>query len=139
LIRAIHSLKRRLRAKPNRSQADEDALTFVSQRGVPFLLAAAIGDCQDLILDAGVVDSFRLSFGDQVSPAVAEELWRPVVESLIAFHPQLQQAADSGKIRSPDARAAALKAFKESIHALRQPLDDSVFGKFRPHVVVDGG
>lgn len=136
LVRAVHSLKRRLRAKTNRTQADDDALMFISQRGVPFLFAAAIGACQDLILDAGVADSFSLSFGDQVSPAVAEELWRPVVESLIAFHPQLQEAAESGKIRSPDARAAAMTSFKASIHALRQPLDDSVFSKFRPHVVV---
>jgi hypothetical protein len=59
-----------------------------------------------------------------------------VIESLIAFSPQLQKAAESGKIRSSDERKSALAAFRASIHALRAPLDQSVFGAFRPFVIV---
>lgn len=136
LVRAINDEKRRLRDKPGRSQVEQRILDFLSQRGAPFLLAAAIGRCQEMMMDVAVTDLFRLSFGDQVSPSVAEEHWTPVVRSLAGYHGKLAVAAESGKIRSTEIREAALDEFVAAVYSNLDALKDSVFASFRPHVVV---
>lgn len=136
LVRAINDEKRRLREKPERGQVEQRVFEFLSQRGAPFLLAAAIGRCQELMLEVAVPDLFRMSFGEQVSPAVAEETWTPVVRSLAGFHNKLGPAAESGKIRLADVRETALDEFVAAVYSNLDALSQSVFASFRPHVVV---
>jgi hypothetical protein len=137
LQRAIATLKRTLRDTRSRTAADEEILSFLTQRGAPFLLMAAIGYCHEIIVESGAADSYKLSFGKLVSPDVAEEHWRPVVESLVAFHPSLADAAQSGRIRSQDVRTDALAGFRTNVYALKAALNTAVFVPFRAHVVVE--
>jgi len=136
LVRAIQDLKRRLRDMADRQDVEQDVLDFLSQRGAAFLLTAAIGRCQEMILDAAVPSPFALSFGDQVSPAVAQEYWMPIVESLVAFHGTLDDAAQSGRIRSNETRERALKDFRQLVYSARALLTEPVFKAFRPLVMV---
>jgi hypothetical protein len=138
LYRAISAYKRRLREKSNRTEKETRILDFVSQRGATFLLMAAIGRCQENILERGIPDRFALSFGDQVSPEVAEEHWTPVVSSLASFHGTLEEAAQSGKIRSPEIRDKSMDSFQAAVQSLQEHLAATVFRKFSPHVVVGG-
>jgi hypothetical protein len=89
-----------------------------------------------MIVDVAVTDLFRLSFGDQVGPAVAEEHWTPVVRSLAGYHSKLAAAAESGKIRSAEVREGALDEFVAAVYSNLDALKQSVFAGFRPHVVV---
>jgi hypothetical protein len=139
LVRAINNEKRRLREKPERSQVEQRIVDFLSQRGAPFLLASAIGRCQEMIVDVAVTDLFRLSFGNQVSPAVAEEYWTSIVRSLAGYHGKLAAAAESGKIRSTEVREGALEEFVAAVYSNLDALKQSVFAGFRPHVVVAQG
>jgi hypothetical protein len=135
LVRAVNEYKARLRGKAERTGQEDAALTFLSQRGATFLLAAAIGHCQEQIVGKAINDRFALSFGGQVSPTVAVELWTGVVESLTAFHAALQPAAESGKIRVEAERVAALNAFRAQVSALLSMLETTVFSGIRPHIV----
>lgn len=135
LVRAINERKSALRVQDQRGDADEDEYLFLSQRGSQYLLTAGIAHVMEIVLGQAVADPFDLSFGTQVSPAVATELWTPLLESLVAFHSSLQAAAESGRIRSEDARTTALSAFRQQVNALRKPLE-SIFKAFRPHVEV---
>ena len=126
-----------MRDKDQRTQVEQKVLDFLSQRrGAPFLLAAAIGRCQEMIVDVAVPDLFRLSFGDQVSPAVAEENWTPIVRSLAGFHGKLSEAAESGKIRSSEIREKAFEEFVAAVYSNLDALRESVFAAFRPHVII---
>ena len=136
LVRAINELKTGLREKQERKLVEQEVFDFLSQRGAPFLLTAAIGRCQEIVLDLAVPNPFALSFGDLVSPAVAEENWAPVVASLVAFHGTLADAAKSGKIRSNHTREQALNDFRQAVYANAANLSETVFKGFRPVVVV---
>ena len=99
LVRAINERKLAVRSKGERSDAEEEEYIFLSQRGSQYLLAAAIADVQEIVLGQAVTDQFQLSFGSEVSPAVATELRTPLIESLVSFHSSLQGAAE-GRGRS---------------------------------------
>jgi hypothetical protein len=138
LYRAISSYQRRLREKGELTGSETDILRFFSQRGAIFLFMSAVASCQEIIIGRPIADMFSLSFGSEVGPAVAEEHWRPVVESLAAFHAVLQPAAESGRIRTEEIRVSALNSFRASVQALQGPLADAVFKPFAMHVVVAG-
>jgi hypothetical protein len=138
LYRAINSYKRRLRSKTDRTAAEKGIYEFLSQRGAAFLLVAAIGPCQENILERSIPDRFALSFGSMVSPVVAEEHWAPIVESLASFHSSLAEAAESGRIRNDEVRNAAIGRFQAAVQALQEPLAAAVFRSFAAHVVVLG-
>jgi hypothetical protein len=135
LVRAIVERKRALREATPLSKVEQEILDFLSQRGATFLLAAAIGRSQEIILGAAVPNLFGLSFGELVSPAVAQEYWAPVVRSLIAFHGTLSEAAKSGRIRSFEIREAALNSFRQQVYAIQAGLEETVFHPFRASVV----
>jgi hypothetical protein len=136
LQRAISSLKRRLRDNDSRGDVENGILTFLSQRGAPFLLMAAIGSCQEIVLNENVSDTYKISFGTLVSPEVAEEHWQPLVESLVAFHSALAGAAESGKIRLKEVRDDALSNFRAQVYAMKAALDGPIFEPFRAQVIV---
>lgn len=134
LHHAIVAYKRALREKESRTAQEDGVFEFLSQRGAVFVLMAALGRCQEIILDRSVADSFNLSFGTLVSPAIAEEHWLPLVESLVSFHETLQPAAEPGRIRVKSVREDAIRSFTASVQAVRGPLSPS-FGSFESNVV----
>lgn len=136
LHHAISDYKRMLRLKTPKPENQEATFQFLAQRGAVFLVMAALGKCQEIILDRAIPDRFKLSFGNLVSPQVAQGHWEPIVSSLLAFHAQLQPAAESGRIRVADVRDAAIGHFVASVDAVRANLTDS-FNGFSAHVVVD--
>jgi len=136
LYHAIVEHKRALRLKTDRT-ADEDAIfAFLSQRGAAFLLMAAFGRCQEIILGKPVADRYGLSLGGEVSPQVGMEVWEPLVASLVSFHAALQPAAESGRIRVQEVREQAIQSFAAQVQAVKGPLSE-VFAAFAAHVVTE--
>jgi len=134
LHHSIVSLKRALRSKEGRTESEDGILDFLAQRGALFILMAALGRCQEDILGRRIADRFRLSFGDAVSPDVAEEYWSPLVNSLASFHAALQPAAESGRIRVKEVRDDSTSAFAAQVQAVRPVLGD-LFEEFATKVV----
>ena len=135
LHHAIVDFKRHLRLKEERTQSETEIFDFLAQRGAVFLVMAAFGRCQEIILNGPVADRFALSFGTQVSPNVGQENWTALVESLLAFHASLQPAAESGRIRVQELRDGAIGNFAAQVQAVRAPLADSLEA-FAAHVVI---
>lgn len=135
LHHAVVDFKRALRAKSDRTQTETEMFEFLAQRGAVFLVMAAFGRCQEIVLGRAVSDRYGLSFGDQVSPQVAQEIWAPLVESLLAFHVPLHPAAESGRIRVQDVRDSAIAGFAAQVQAVRGPLSE-VMDAFAANVIV---
>ena len=135
LHHAVVDFKKRLRVKEEPTETERGMFEFLAQRGAVFLVMAAFGRCQEIILGRPVPDRYSLSFGELVSPMVAQEKWAPLVESLMAFHAQLQPAAESGRIRVPTVRDEAINGFAAQVQAVRVPLTD-ILSEFAVHILL---
>ena len=86
------------------------------------------------MLGRPVSSHFRLSFGTQVSPAVAIEDWTPLVESLGSFAGQLDVAESATAVRRNETAVDRITAFKQTVAAVRVALAP-VFDTFKIHVI----
>lgn len=57
------------------------------RRGSVILLTTAIANCTETILGRSIPNLFKVSFGDAVSPAEAENYWKHIVDIAIPFAP----------------------------------------------------
>lgn len=126
LVRAIQDWKERLTAEADDLPTTErNVLSFLRKRGSTWLLAAAIASCLDTVLGRAVPSTFRLSFGQRVSPADAVEAWRPLVEALGAFGGQLDVADSGTTLKRSERPSVRLEAFQQAVAAVRVPLRDT--------------
>ncbi|MDJ0418874.1 MULTISPECIES: AIPR family protein [Rhodococcus] len=107
------------RTKPQRARAE-----FFRSRGGIHLLAAAIGNCIETLLDKPVPNLFLLQFKDNPSPYTAMSHWRPIVQTCAAFTSQLRPATDLG-IKSADRVSEAVSTFGSMIEATRDNIESS--------------
>jgi hypothetical protein len=136
LAAAVLEKKAALRLEgDDRKQTEEAQFQFLAKRGAPYLLVAAIGECQEVILNRKVNDRFSLSFGTEVSPEVAREMWTPVVDTVLSFHAVLLDAAESGNIRQQAIRTAAIQGFAAQVEAFSKSTEAPAFKTFAANVV----
>ncbi|MVA80716.1 hypothetical protein GOZ89_14920 [Agrobacterium vitis] len=124
LLRSIEEEKNRLRElETKQSQlaaADSAKLAFYRKRGSVFLLAGAIGECLETILDKVVANRFSVSFGVKTSPNDAMELWKDTVSALSGLHTHLEKALNDG-LKNQETVAETLKSFSQLVASLRVP------------------
>jgi hypothetical protein len=114
---------------------DKNALDFLRKRGSLHLLVAAIAGSAEIYLGHVLTDTFSLSFGRGVSPAVASEYWEPLVEALLPFAPsQLGPVFDNGGLRRKETVASGLNNFR-AIVASTKRANSIVFDEFRAYVL----
>jgi hypothetical protein len=137
LWKSVVDLKARLTSVPVEEQTvdDREALGFLRKRGSLYLLVAAVAASAEIYLARAVTNSFALSFGDAVSPAVAASYWTPLVEALLPLAPdQLGAVFDSGGLRRKDVVEDHLKAFRTLVASTKRG-NAMVFEEFRSRVV----
>jgi len=112
------------------AEDDKEVLSFFRMRGSIFLLHAAIGGCSEIHLAKPIPDRFKLTFGSTVSPAVARDLWGPIVEVSLPFVSQLREAAMTGNLRRRGPVEDALSGFRSVVRSTSRA-NEPVFADFR--------
>ncbi len=135
LERAIEEAKRRLLAvsEADRTQLQVRQVEFFRQRGSILLLVAAIGASIETYLGRAVPDRFSLRFRDNISPHVAAELWRPIVESALSFVERLEPALER-TLKNKERVTEAVDIFGSLVSATRQA-NAAIFDPFAEAVV----
>ncbi|MFJ8813050.1 AIPR family protein [Amycolatopsis thermoflava] len=125
-------------AEDERTSDDKEALEFLRRRGSLYLLVSAVAKSAEIYLGRAVVDTFKLSFGEKVTPWDAADLWAPLVEALLPFAPgQLGSVFDEGGLRRKELVGAALRNFRTSVNSTKRA-NSSLFAEFASHVTIDG-
>lgn len=132
LLKAVEDAKLKLNGIPEdrRTESQKRHAEFFRSRGGVHLLTAAIGGSIETFLGEAVPDRFSVRFKENVSPAAAVSLWRPVVQGGLPFTSQLSGATNLG-LKSAEKVAEALRLFEAMIEATRdskQEMFDSFAG-----------
>lgn len=138
LLKAIESKKRALIEKSNNftiTDTESEELEVLRNRGSILLFVQAIGNCQEAILNKKVVNSFRISFGNPVSPNTAITYWSPIVDVTIPFSKQLTSAL-AGGLKNNDKVKEAISNFKSLVESTKT-VNKSIFDEFASHVLDD--
>ncbi|WP_062233609.1 AIPR family protein [Aureimonas sp. N4] len=125
LLRAIESEKNDLRTKESAgvvqlTSAEKAKLAFYRKRGSAFLLAAAVAECLETIIETVVPNRFAVSFGNKVSPDEAVRIWSPTVQVLSSLHTYLDPAFSDG-LKNQERVADTTRAFSQLVASLRVP------------------
>lgn len=124
LLRAIENEKNDLRTKDvsgrELTAAEKAKLAFYRKRGSVFLLASAIGECLETIIDRVIPNRFALSFGNSTSPDEASRIWAPVVGALSSLHTHLDKAFSDG-LKNQERVSETTRAFSQLVAGLRIP------------------
>lgn len=136
LLRAIESKKSTLIEKNNKSiitVIEAEELEVLRSRGSILLFAQAIGNCQETILNKRVANTFRISFGDLISPNTAISYWEPIIDTTIPFCKQLIPALVGG-LKNLDKANEVVSNFKSFVESTKTA-NKSIFDKFASYVV----
>lgn len=117
----------------NITDTESEELGVLRSRGSMLLFVQAIGSCQETILDKKVVNPFRLSFGNAVSPDRAIKYWEPIIDATIPFCKQLTPALIGGLNNAEKAREV-ISNFKSLVEATKT-VNKSIFDKFASYVL----
>lgn len=125
LLRAIENEKNILRQKEagdetNLTSAEKEKLSFYRKRGSVFLLAGAISECLETILDKVIPNKFRLNFSEKTSPEEAAKFWAPTVQALSGLHAYLEPAFSDG-LKNQEKVQETTKKFSQLVAGLRAP------------------
>lgn len=119
----------------NIPEVEGQQLEFLERRGAHFLLTSAIAKCLETFIGKSVPDSFKVSFGKNVSPQDAEQFWMPIVKVTTPVCNYLLPAVEKS-LKSNDEAVRAIKDFRniiESIKVYHQP----IFQSFASHVQIE--
>ncbi|MCU1305242.1 MAG: hypothetical protein JWQ87_5526 [Candidatus Sulfotelmatobacter sp.] len=135
LMRAVEARKAVLRAKKDEELKDieREQVAFFQQRGSTHLLTSAIAKCVETILNKPIPNKFRLSFGKQVSPTVAQEYWQPIVEALSPLCDALKPAI-ANVLNNHKLAAEAISTFARLV-ASHEKFHRPTFDAFAVHVI----
>jgi hypothetical protein len=120
LLKAVEHAKQAILKIPEtaRTDAQRRHSSFFSARGSNYLLVAALGSCIESVLGFAVADRYALQFKENVSPARATAMWKPVVDAGLSFSAQLEPATDLG-LKAQDRVKRAIENFSAMIEAVR--------------------
>lgn len=97
LGRAIDEYKLNLKGKKEqRTDVEEEELTFLSKRGSKMLLIQAISNCMESLLGEKILDLWRLIYKDNQDFDKLVERWNNIIDILIPFHDILEPALQGG-------------------------------------------
>ena len=86
------------------------------------LAVEAIGNTKETLVGEAISDPYGLRFKTNVSVLKAADVWKPIVESVLAFAPgQLRDPLVATTLRNRPAVAKALNNFRAQVVAARKP------------------
>jgi hypothetical protein len=134
LLKCVEARKLRLRSTDANqlTEAQRKQLEFLRLRGSAFLLTAAIASCLEAFAAKPLPNKFRISFGTNVSPETARELWEPIIDATIPFCAQLGPPL-AGGFKSSEEATKAIAIFRSMVEATRAA-NAAVFDKFASYL-----
>ncbi len=136
LLRAVEGRKLKLVTKSKKADSltelETRELEFFRYRGASYLLVSAVAACLESILGKQIPKMSRLSFGSTCSPREAEKNWAPILDVVVSFCPQLEEAFSDG-LKSKDRIKKALGTFQSLIQATATA-NASIFNAFAKKV-----
>ena len=142
LLKAVQDFKADLRSRANLGASDlaedeESVLSFFRQRGAHFLLTGSISHCMEIVLGQHVTNRYGLSFGSEVSPQTARELWAPVVSVLAPFCSVWDALELGAVLKNRERLDSSLNLYRTSVRAWGRSVGGRVpvLEKFTSHVV----
>ena len=133
LLRAVEEKKKNLiakfKSKPNSlTNQEESLLEYFRHRGSTYLLVSAIAGSLETILGHKVPNTFKISFGDKISPEKGKEYWLQIVEITSPFTIQLSDAFTDG-LKNTEKVNLAQSTFRSLVQATAG-VNSSAFEKF---------
>ncbi|KQR32224.1 hypothetical protein ASF91_11685 [Rhizobium sp. Leaf155] len=123
------ALSQKQKADPSQLTAIENnSLAFLNKKGASYLLCHVISQCMETIISKPIPNKFDLSFSKNVSPAVAESYWTPIVDMMLSLSNQLDGAFSRSRI-SNESVAKAVPNFVGVVASISN-LQNELFGKF---------
>lgn len=119
LVKSVESKKKQIIDKSKKgslTKAEEEQLEYFRQRGSVFLLCSAVAGCLETVLGRRIPNLFRISFGNNISPKVAEEFWTEIIGITIPFCNQLSRALNGG-LKSIKIVDETISAFRSLVEA----------------------
>lgn len=134
LLKAVEEEKRKLKELEEADRTDRTTkhLDFFSERGSNIILASAIGNGMEIILDRKIVDAYALKFLENMSPQSAVEAWLPIVRTLLPFSSNLEPSLKAS-LKNRDKVRANFESFSQMVEATRQ-FHSEVFDHFSNQV-----
>lgn len=117
------------------SDAEKQALTFLSLKGAPYLLVEVIARALESILGRTIPNRFSLRFQGSPSLTEAAGYWGIIIEAVLPLTEQLQGAFNRGRV-SRDGKEAAIAAFEGLFRALQNLQPDGAFSEFTKRVAL---
>ncbi|GAA5020322.1 putative abortive infection phage resistance protein [Marivirga lumbricoides] len=119
LLKSVESKKQQIvdkSKKSNLTAAEEDYLAYFRQRGSIFLFSSAIASCLEIFLERKVPNIFRISFGNETSPAQAEVIWLHIIDVTVPFCNQLNDGLDGG-LKNTNTVNKVMRTFRSLVQA----------------------
>ncbi|UJW32338.1 AIPR family protein [Saccharothrix sp. AJ9571] len=118
LIRSIEEAKQEIVdvADGDRTQLQKNAMSYFRKRGSIPVLASAIAQSIESIVDRAIPNRFGIRFADNCSPREASIRWKPVVTTCLPFSATLEGACDRDLYNGEKVRAC-LATFGQLIAA----------------------
>lgn len=122
LLRALEEQKRALQAKEVAGALTEDEtaqLEFFRHRGSTILATAAVAACLETFADRAIPDSFKVAFGENVAPQMAQQWWSRVIETTLPFVSYLTPAVQRG-LQNSDTVKQVIEQFRSFVAATKR-------------------
>lgn len=131
LLRTVEAEKLRLRNKRNLTGREATASAFLSRRGSIMLTVTAMAAVLETIVDGPILDRFLVSFRQAPSLHEALDLWRPLVDTTLAFSATLAKGAEQNMKRRETVEAV-VSEFSQLFEASYRMSGGSSLDALRP-------
>lgn len=117
------------------TKTEKEQLAFFEKKGSILLTCAAFADCLEAVLNKPVPNKFRLSFGEKVSPEMAEQHWTELCPPLFSLLTTLNSAFVVNRIATDQAKKA-IPQFRNVVQAVAVP-NKHAFDAFAAKVKIE--
>lgn len=136
LLKSVEEVKRSLNRKTRDpdsdiSRTEQNRINYFRQPGASFLLIFIVSESIEIFLGRGLANKFKLRFSE-AQLGTATELWRPIVDTTLAFAPKLTNGLSDG-MKSLEKMRALSSEINQLIDATKESNEEK-YKTFRGHV-----
>jgi len=138
LLRAVEEKKKSIVDKYKKSprslsSQESEQLDFFRKRGATYLMVSAISGCLEVFLDRHVPNLFRISFGNNKSPAKSQQIWDSILAVTVPLCKQLEPALDGG-LKNSKTVEDSISTFCSLVN-VTATTNRPIFNKFKSKVI----
>jgi hypothetical protein len=134
LVKSIEELKFELLQKNELLSSEQEILDFLRSRGSIIVLASAIANSLEVILNKRISNKFNVTFCKSLTLDSAKFEWKQILNMASAFVGTLNEELEDG-IKNEEKINTAIKTFTNLIHAVRVA-NKSILDKFASLICV---